>query len=254
MKKDILSLSEEELGNEAFLKAQPGYRAKQIYDRLHTGRVTDFDEMTQLPLRIRQQLKDGYVIPTVKVYRELVSKSDGTVKYAFELPDGNIIESVLTQYRHGMSLCVSTQVGCKMGCVFCASGKDGLVRNLNPSEILGQVYKAEQLTSQTVQSVVLMGIGEPLDNYVNVTKFLELYGKHRSLRNVSLSTCGLIPKIYELAELRLGLTLCISLHASNDKARSEIMPINRVYSIHQLISAAKYYRERTSRRITFEYA
>ncbi len=234
------------------------FRAAQIYEWLHKKRVTSFDEMTNISASLRDKLTQKCFIGSLKVVRKLESKTDNTVKFLYELMDGNHVETVLMQYEHGDSLCVSTQVGCKMGCRFCASTIAGFKRSLEPSEILLQLYEAERNTERKVSSIVLMGIGEPLDNYDNVIKFLNILssenGTNMSLRHVSLSTCGLVDRIYDLAKLDLGLTLSISLHATNDKKRSELMPINNKYNISELMRACYDYFDTTGRRISFEYA
>ncbi len=255
---DIKSMTFSEIENAVSKLDVPKYRAKQIYDWLQLNGVMSYDEMTNLPKSLRMQLSELYPIKSCTVELKQVSKLDGTVKYLFKLYDGNFIESVLMKYKYGYTLCVSSQVGCKMGCIFCASTKSGCVRNLSASEILGQIHAAQKDMNVRVSHVVLMGMGEPLDNYDNVLRFLELAasetGLNLSMRNISLSTCGIVPKIYDLLEKHLQLTLSISLHASNDEIRSEIMPINNKYPIHELIEACKEYTKVTSRRISFEYA
>lgn len=258
MKKDILSYNLEELCSEVGLIGEKNFRAKQIYEWLHIKKVTEFSEMSNISLPLRTKLNEIYCINSLKVTKKLESSIDNTVKYLYELYDGNHIESVLMEYKHGNSLCISTQVGCKMGCRFCASTIAGFKRNLLPSEMLSQVYTAERDSGRHVDSLVLMGIGEPLDNFENVVKFLQLIsdenGKNLSLRHVSLSTCGLADKIYDLAEYRFGLTLSVSLHASNDEKRGEIMPVNNKYKISELMQACRDYIDATGRRISFEYA
>ena len=257
-KTDILSLELPEL--EALLEAQgeKKFRAKQVYRWLHVKRIFDFDKMTDLSVQLRTHLKEYFCINGLFVQKRLESSIDNTVKYLYRLSDGNYVETVLMEYNYGHSICVSTQVGCKMGCRFCASAIAGFVRSLEPSEILMQIYETEKNSGVKVSGVVLMGIGEPLDNYDNVVKFLRILsdgnGNDFSLRHVSLSTCGLVPRIYDLAELKLQLTLCISLHASDNESRSEIMPVNRAYNIQELLEACRHYIDRTGRRITFEYA
>ncbi|MBR5165937.1 MAG: 23S rRNA (adenine(2503)-C(2))-methyltransferase RlmN [Ruminococcus sp.] len=257
-KSDILSLELPEL--EALLEAQgeKKFRAKQVYRWLHVKRIFDFDKMTDLSVQLRAHLKEYFCINGLFVQKRLESSIDNTVKYLYRLSDGNYVETVLMEYNYGHSICVSTQVGCKMGCRFCASAIAGFVRSLEPSEILMQIYETEKNSGVKVSGVVLMGIGEPLDNYDNVVKFLRILsdgnGNDFSLRHVSLSTCGLVPRIYDLAELKLQLTLCISLHAADDESRSEIMPVNRAYNIQELLKACRHYIDRTGRRITFEYA
>ena len=257
-KTDILSLELPEL--EALLEAQgeKKFRAKQVYRWLHVKKIFDFDKMTDLSVQLRAHLKEYFCINGLFVQKRLESSIDNTVKYLYRLSDGNYVETVLMEYNYGHSICVSTQVGCKMGCRFCASAIAGFVRSLEPSEILMQIYETEKNSGVKVSGVVLMGIGEPLDNYDNVVKFLRILsdgnGNDFSLRHVSLSTCGLVPRIYDLAELKLQLTLCISLHAADNESRSEIMPVNRAYNIQELLKACRHYIDRTGRRITFEYA
>ncbi|MDE6781525.1 MAG: 23S rRNA (adenine(2503)-C(2))-methyltransferase RlmN [Ruminococcus sp.] len=234
------------------------FRAKQIFQWLHVKRVFDFDEMTDISVQLRQRLNGNFCINRLNIQKRLESAIDNTVKYLYRLSDGNFVETVLMKYNYGYSICVSTQVGCKMGCKFCASAIAGFVRNLEPSEILMQIYETEKNSGVKVSGVVLMGIGEPLDNYDNVLKFLGLLsdtnGNNFSLRHVSLSTCGIVPRIYELAELKLGLTLSVSLHCADDKRRSEIMPVNNSYNISKLLDACRFYIKNTGRRVTFEYA
>lgn len=257
-KADILSLTLNELEEKIVALGEKKFRALQIYEWLHVKRVTDFSEMSNLSAQFRIKLAELFCLKNLKVVKKLESCTDNTVKYLYELYDNNHIETVLMEYNHGNSLCISTQVGCKMGCKFCASTIAGFKRNLEPSEMLLQLYEAERDSGKEVSSIVLMGIGEPLDNYDNVIKFLNILssekGTNMSLRHISLSTCGLVDKIYELAELRYGLTLSISLHATDDTSRSEIMPINNKYNIEELIHACKHYINKTGRRISFEYA
>lgn len=255
---DILSLDLKELEEALVEFGEKKFRAKQIFQWLHVKKVFDFDKMTDISVQLRGLLKDKFCINGLFVQKRLESCIDNTVKYLYRLSDGNFVETVLMKYSYGYSLCISTQVGCKMGCRFCASAIAGFVRNLEPSEMLMQIYESEKNSNVKISGLVLMGIGEPLDNYDNVLKFLKLLshkdGNNFSLRHVSLSTCGIVPKIYELAELKLGLTLCISLHSSENSARSEIMPVNRAYNIQELIKSCKHYISATGRRITFEYA
>lgn len=255
---DILSLELSELESLLVEIGEKKFRAKQIFEWLHKKRAVSFDEMTNLSSDLRQKLKNDFIIGSLKAVRTLKSKMDGTEKFLFELKDGNHVETVLMSYEHGDSLCVSTQVGCKMGCRFCASTIAGFKRSLLPSEILLQLYEAERLSGRKVSSIVLMGIGEPLDNFDNVIKFLNILscdsGTNMSLRHVSLSTCGLVERIYDLAALNFGLTLSISLHATSDEKRSELMPVNKRYGINELMEACYYYFEKTGRRISFEYA
>lgn len=240
-----------------FLKSigEPSFRAKQIASWLALG--TPIEEMSNLSKALREKLKAITVDTLPKVEEKLVSKIDGTVKYLFSLYDGSKIESVFMRYKHGNTLCISSQVGCLMGCKFCASTIGGKVRNLQPSEMLGQIIAAQRDTGERISNIVMMGIGEPLDNYDNVIRFLELVNREDGLnigyRHISLSTCGIVPKIRELAGVELPITLSISLHASNDERRSEIMPINNKWNIAELLSACRYYYEHTGRRISFEY-
>lgn len=255
-KQDLLSMTPPEL--EEFLAGQPKFRAKQLFDWLHVKKETEFSRMSNLPKSLISLLEERAELVFLKRRKKLVSQIDGTVKYLFELPDGEWVESVVMQYEHGRSICISTQVGCKMGCSFCASTKAGFVRNLRPSEILAQIYAAQTDLGERIGHVVLMGIGEPLDNYDNVLRFLELVsaeqGNNLSLRNLSLSTCGLVDRIYDLAEKRLGLTLSVSLHAPNDRIRNQTMPVSLRWPMEELLEACRYYMEKTGRRVSFEYA
>ena len=254
-KADLYSMTLSELSD--FLKSigEPSFRAKQIASWLKTG--TPVAEMSNLSKALREKLSDITVDTLPKVREKLVSRIDGTVKYLFSLYDGACIESVFMRYKHGNTLCISSQVGCLMGCKFCASTIGGKVRNLRPSEMLGQIIAAERDTGERVSNVVMMGIGEPLDNYDNVIRFLELVNREDGLnigyRHISLSTCGIVPKIKELASVELPITLSISLHASSDEKRSEIMPINNKWNISELLAACVYYYKHTGRRISFEY-
>ncbi len=253
---DVLSLTLDEIEAEILAMGEKKFRAKQIFEWLHKKKVTSFSQMTNLSAQLIEKLDNKFWINSLIVKKRLVSSIDNTVKYLYGLHDGEKIESVLMSYKHGNSLCVSTQVGCKMKCRFCASTIAGWVRNLEPSEILLQIYETERDSGRTVDSIVLMGIGEPLDNYDNVIKFLKILstGDEMSLRRVSVSTCGLVNRIYDLAELKLGITLSISLHAPTDEKRSAIMPVNDRFNIEQLIEACKVYFEKTGRRISFEFA
>ncbi|MGN0613059.1 MAG: 23S rRNA (adenine(2503)-C(2))-methyltransferase RlmN [Porcipelethomonas sp.] len=255
---DILSLSLPELEMKIEGIGEKRFRAKQIFRWLHVRHVQDFKDMSDISLELRTKLSEYFCIKQLIVEKRLESAIDNTVKYLYRLPDGMFIETVLMEYNHGMSLCVSTQVGCKMGCKFCASTIAGFERNLLPSEILQQIYCTERDSRKKISGIVLMGIGEPLDNFENVMRFLELVsspeGYGLSLRHVTLSTCGIVPKIKELARKRPGLTLSVSLHCPDNEGRSEIMPVNRTYNINELIAASKEYAEQTGRRVTFEYA
>ena len=254
---DLRSLPLEELTEQLKTRGYPAFRAKQIREWLDRG-VTNFDDMTNLPKDLRQTLNELYTVPGVKILRKLVSSIDGTVKYLFELDDGETVESVLMQYKHGWSQCLSTQVGCKMGCTFCATGMGGFIRNLSAAEMIGQIEAAQQDTGVRVSSIVLMGMGEPLDNYEQVVRFLRMLseegGVHIGMRHISLSTCGVVPGIYRLMEERIPLTLSISLHAPNDEIRSRSMPVNRRWPIDELLRACRDYIDATGRRISFEYA
>jgi len=255
---DILSLNLPELEQEIIAMGEKKFRAKQIYEWLHKKKITDFSEATNLSAQFRESLKEKFCVNRLKVKKRLVSSIDNTVKYLYELSDGERVETVLMSYAHGDSLCISTQVGCKMGCAFCASTKAGFVRNLTPAEMLLQIYATERDSGRTVESLVLMGIGEPLDNYDNVMDFLHILSQPEGLglgmRHVSLSTCGLVPKIRELAERKMQITLSISLHAPTNELRSELMPVNRRYPLEMLIPACRDYFAKTGRRISFEYA
>lgn len=244
---------------EAFLKelGEPKFRAKQIFSWLNKG-VTGFDEMTNISKSTREKLSEKSYISTLKIREKYVSRIDKTTKYLFELPDGNCIESVVMYYNHGISICISSQVGCRMGCNFCASTIGGLYRSLSPAEILNQVIFAQKDIGERISNIVMMGIGEPLDNFENVVKFLKNVNHEDGLnigyRHISLSTCGIVPKIYELAKCEFPITLSVSLHAPNNEIRSSIMPINKKYPIEELIGACKDYIKTTTRRISFEYS
>ena len=244
----------------AWVKEQglPGFRGKQIFRWIHQG--ADFDEMTNLPLSLRETLKQTAIAQPVTIIEKRESKLDETVKFLFGLKDGNCVEGVLMSYHHGHTLCISTQVGCRMGCTFCASTLDGCVRSLTAGEMLGEILCANRFLAgkSRVHNVVLMGSGEPLDNYDNVMKFLRLLreedGVQIGMRNVSLSTCGIVPKMYELAEENLPVTLSVSLHAPNDDIRRQTMPIAKAYPMEELLKACRHYVEKTGRRVIFEYA
>lgn len=231
------------------------YRAKQVYEWIVKG-ASSFDEMTNLSKPFREKLSSIYEIPKVVIETKIIS-SDGTIKYLFKMPFGGYIESVIMKYKHGNTICISTQVGCKMGCAFCKTGELGFKRNLLPSEMIGQIWEAEKDLNAKISNIVLMGMGEPLDNYENVVKFLKMISSEDHLnigmRHISLSTCGIVDKIYKLAEENMQLTLSISLHASGDETRKKIMKIANRWSISELIEACKYYIKKTGRRISFEY-
>ena len=253
---DIKSLFKSELLQMFKDTNYPNYRVEQIYSWLVKG-VCSFDEMLNIPKSMRNELSEKFYIANTKISRKLTSKLDGTIKYLFELNDGEFIESVLMKYNHGYTICISTQVGCKMGCSFCATGKTGFSRNLTASEMLAQIQSAQIDNKIRISNVVLMGMGEPLDNYDNVIKFLRLVSSDEHLnigmRHISLSTCGIINKIYDLAKENLQLTLSISLHAPSDQIRNTLMPINRKFNIDELLKACKFYIDKTKRRISFEY-
>ena len=256
MTPDILSMNLEELT--AYLKeiGQPAFRGKQVFEWLHKKLVRDPEEMTNLPAGLRAELAKG--LTTLKVLRRLTSKEDGTIKFLFELKDGQAIETVLMPYHHGHSLCISSQAGCRMGCRFCASTIGGLVRNLTPGEMLSQVYEAVRISGERVDSIVVMGTGEPLDNYDNLIRFLRLIsapeGYQLSLRSITVSSCGLVPEIRRLAEEELPITFALSLHAATDEERKELMPIAKRYTIRETLDACRYYFDKTHRRITCEYS
>lgn len=236
---------------------EPRFRAKQVFEWLHRG-VRSFDGMTNLSKATRAKLAEKSFISTLSIREKYISKLDGSIKYLFELQDGNCIESVVMRYKHGITICISSQVGCRMGCGFCASTIGGLYRNLTPGELLNQVIFAQEDIGERISNIVMMGIGEPLDNYGNVIKFLHNVNHSAGLnigyRHISLSTCGLVDKIYELARENLPVTLSVSLHAPNDAIRSQIMPVNRRFPIAELMRACRAYIETTTRRISFEYA
>lgn len=254
---DLKSMTQEEMTSFFKELGQPGFRAKQVFQWLHRG-AQSFSEMSNLPKALQQQLAQMCRLTVPEVVRRQESALDGTIKYLWRLWDGNCIESVLMRYHHGNTLCVSCQVGCNMGCVFCASTLGGKVRNLEPSEILDQVIFAQKDSGAHISNIVMMGIGEPLDNFENVLRFLELVnhpdGLNIGMRHISLSTCGLINKIDKLADLELQLTLSVSLHAPDDETRSRLMPVNRAVGVDRLMRSCRRYFERTGRRISYEYA
>ncbi|MCH5323593.1 MAG: 23S rRNA (adenine(2503)-C(2))-methyltransferase RlmN [Eubacterium sp.] len=253
---DILSLTYDELQTSLVNIGEQKFRARQIYDWLHEKKLQEFSKMSNLSAQLKSKSEEKFWINSIKIQKRLVSDLDNTVKYLYRLSDGEQVETVLMEYKHGNSICISTQVGCKMGCKFCASTKAGYVRNLLPSEMLLQIYESERDSGRKINHVVLMGIGEPLDNFDNVIKFLRLLEEKpdMSLRHISLSTCGLVDRIYELAELKLGITLSVSLHAPTDELRSSVMPINNRYNISELMKACRYYFDTTGRRISYEFA
>ena len=254
---NLKSLTQPELA--AILKelGQPAFRAKQVFTWLHKG-VRSYDEMTNLPKNLRDTLSEKYPINAPKVVRKQESQKDGTIKYLWQLSDGNCVETVLMRYHYGNTVCISTEVGCRMGCAFCASTIGGLVRKLEPFEMLDEVLFTQIDSGLPISHIVLMGIGEPLDNFENVLRFLELVnspdGMNISMRHISLSTCGLVPKIDELAQKKLQISLAISLHGPNNEKRSRVMPVNKAYPIEELLEACRRYYDVTGRRIHFEYA
>ena len=254
---DCKSMPPEELREQVVSRGIPAFRAAQLRTWLDAG-ATSFEEMTNLPRALQEKFRTFFWIPPVKIEKKLVSQRDNTVKYLYSLADGENVESVLMQYHHGWSQCLSTQVGCRMGCSFCATGMGGFARNLLASEMIGQIEAAQKDTGVRVSSVVLMGMGEPLDNFDNVLRFLQMLsepgGVHIGMRHVSLSTCGLVDQIYRLMDQNLQLTLSVSLHAPNDELRSRMMPINRRWPVEQLMQACRDYFRTTGRRISFEYA
>ncbi|MBQ9228272.1 MAG: 23S rRNA (adenine(2503)-C(2))-methyltransferase RlmN [Eubacterium sp.] len=254
---DIKSLTLSQLNTVLSPLGLPRFRAKQIYQWLHQKGVASFDEMTNLSKALREELSQAFYIPVCTVEEKYVSQLDGTVKYLFRLHDGEYIEAVVMQYHYGSTICISSQVGCKMGCTFCASTLAGFQRNLLPSEMEGQLHAAQRDLGIRISHVVLMGIGEPLDNYDNVIQFLKTLndenGLHLSLRDVTLSTCGIVPRIYDLIEENLPITLTLSLHAPNDRLRSGMMPVNQRWGVEEAIAACRAYAEKTSRRVSFEY-
>ena len=255
---DIKSFNLEELTAFIEKNGEKAFRAKQVYQWLHVKQVDAFDEMTNLSKAFREKLEQLCYITDLHQEAVQISKIDGTRKYLFLLEDGNVIESVLMRYKHGNSVCISSQVGCRMGCRFCASTLDGLVRGLKPSEMLDQIYKIGKNIGERISNVVVMGTGEPMDNFDNLLKFIELLtdenGLNISQRNLTVSTCGIVPRMRELADRQLAITLALSLHASNQQKRLELMPVANKYDIHEVIDACRYYFEKTGRRVTFEYS
>ena len=255
---DIKSMTLPELEKALTEDGLPKFRAGQVYRWLHARAVTDFSQMSDLSLSLRQQLNEKYAIYSAQAVQMQRSQLDGTVKFLYRLHDGELVEAVFMQYHHGNSICISTQVGCKMGCTFCATGRSGFSRSLAPSEMLSQVQSAEKETGLPVSNIVLMGMGEPLDNYDAVLRFLCLVsseqGMNIGMRHISLSTCGLVDKIYRLAEEKLQLTLSVSLHAPKDAIRSQTMPVNKKWNVESLLKACRFYAQATHRRISFEYA
>ena len=257
MKQDLKSMTLAEMTEAVRGLGEPAFRGKQIFTWLHKG-VTSFEDMSNLSKALRQKLDEQFYITAPEIVRKQQSQKDGTIKYLWKLRDGNCVETVLMRYHHGNSICISSEVGCAMGCAFCASTKGGLIRRLTPSEMVDQVLFSSLDSGLEISNIVLMGIGEPLDNYDTVLRFLELInspeGMNIGMRHISLSTCGLVDRISRLAGEKLQLTLSVSLHAPTDEIRSQIMPVNRKYSVDVLLQACKEYFEKTGRRISFEYA
>ena len=257
-KTDIRSLTQEEMKVFVTEIGEKPFRGKQIYQWLHEKQVTSFDEMTNLSVKLRERLKETAALTVLKEVTVQTSALDGTKKYLFELEDGNMVESVLMRYHHGNSVCISSQAGCRMGCKFCASTLDGLVRGLTPAEMLEQIYRIGADIGERISNVVVMGTGEPLDNYENLLKFIHILteegGLHISQRNLTVSTCGIVPRIRQLADEKLQITLALSLHASTQEKREQIMPVAKAYDLTQVLDACKYYFKQTGRRISFEYS
>ena len=255
---DIKSMYVDELKELFVSLGEKPFRAKQVFSWLHEKTAGSYDEMTNIPEKLKLLLKERYPITILEEEDCLVSKKDGTRKYLFMLQDGNVIESVWMKYHHGNSVCISSQVGCAMGCRFCASTIGGKVRSLKASEMLEQIYKIGKLTGERVSNIVVMGTGEPFDNYDELTRFIRLItdenGANISIRNITVSTCGLVPEMYRFAEEKLPVTLAVSLHASNDETRRSLMPVANRYTIKEVVDAAKNYYDKTGRRVTFEYA
>ena len=255
---DIKSLEYEKLIIEVESMGEKSFRGKQIFSWLHNKKINSFEEMTNLSKMFIDDLKSKFTVTKIVCVKKFTSTLDNTRKYLFQLEDGNIIEAVGMEYKHGLSICISSQVGCRMGCSFCASTVEGLIRNLNPSEMLEQIYYIEKDYETLASNIVIMGSGEPLDNFESLLTFLRIInhkdGRNISHRNITVSTCGIISKIKELANEKLQINLAISLHAPNNKIREEIMPINKAYNIEELINVCKEYIEKTNRRITFEYS
>ena len=257
-RQDIRSFMPSELQIEMQKIGEKAFRAKQVYEWLHVKLVDSFEEMTNITKDLREKLQKEYRIPGVHMLERQESKIDGTNKFLFRLDDGHVVESVLMKYKHGNSVCISSQVGCRMGCKFCASTIGGLERNLTPGEMLGQIYQIQKISGERVSNVVVMGTGEPMDNYDNFVKFIRLLthenGLHISQRNVTVSTCGIVPNMRRLAEENFQITLALSLHGSNQEKRKRLMPVANKYDLAEVLDACDYYFEKTGRRITFEYS
>ncbi len=257
-KADLKSMNLAEMTEFIVSIGEKPFRAKQVYQWIHEKQADSFDEMTNISKKMRESLADAGYLTTLKKEEVQISKLDGTRKYLFQLEDGNVIESVLMRYKHGNSVCISSQVGCRMGCRFCASTLDGLVRGLRPAEMLDQIYQIGKDIGERISNVVVMGTGEPMDNFDNLLRFIELLtdenGLHISQRNLTVSTCGIVPRMRELADKKLQITLALSLHASNQEKRLSLMPVANKYDIHEVVDACRYYFDQTGRRVTFEYS
>lgn len=257
-KVDLKSMNLAEMTEFIVSIGEKPFRAKQVYQWIHEKQADSFDEMTNISKKMRELLADAGYLTTLKKEEVQISQLDGTRKYLFQLEDGNVIESVLMRYKHGNSVCISSQVGCRMGCRFCASTLDGLVRGLRPAEMLDQIYQIGKDIGERISNVVVMGTGEPMDNFDNLLRFIELLtdenGLHISQRNLTVSTCGIVPRMRELADKKLQITLALSLHASNQEKRLSLMPVANKYDIHEVVDACRYYFDQTGRRVTFEYS
>lgn len=257
-KADLKSMNLAEMTEFIVSIGEKPFRAKQVYQWIHEKQADSFDEMTNISKKMRESLADAGYLTTLKKEEVQISQLDGTRKYLFQLEDGNVIESVLMRYKHGNSVCISSQVGCRMGCRFCASTLDGLVRGLRPAEMLDQIYQIGKDIGERISNVVVMGTGEPMDNFDNLLRFIELLtdenGLHISQRNLTVSTCGIVPRMRELADKKLQITLALSLHASNQEKRLSLMPVANKYDIHEVVDACRYYFDQTGRRVTFEYS
>lgn len=255
---DLRSMYLEEIEKALSDMGEKAFRAKQIFNWLHKKQVTRIDEMTNISVNLRERLSAEYSFSQLEIVERLVSKNDGTIKYLFDLGNNTIIESVFMKYSYGNAVCISSQAGCRMGCSFCASTVDGLERNLLAGEMLSQIYEIQRDTGERISNIVIMGSGEPLDNYDNLIRFLTIInskeGAEIGHRHITVSTCGLVEKIYELADLRLQINLAVSLHAPNDEIRQKTMPVAKKYTMDKLLSAVKYYGDTTKRRVTYEYA
>ena len=257
-KKDLKSLNYQEMQEEMTAIGEKAFRGRQIYQWLHEKLADTPEEMNNIPAKLKERLREEYTCSSLQMIDVFTSGIDGTQKYLFRLHDGNVIESVLMKYKHGNSVCVSSQVGCRMGCRFCASTLGGLTRNLRTGEILDQVYQIQKYSKERVSNLVLMGTGEPLDNYENVVKFIRMlsdeHGLNISQRNITVSTCGIVPRIYDLAKEKLQITLALSLHAATQEKRKELMPVAYKYELTEVLEACRYYYSQTGRRLTFEYS